>query len=57
MKSHKEMDLADYVLSKLTKDEQKLLVDQTPTYLEHFQLIIDKEPEYAMNFINQRTAP
>ena len=56
-KPHKEMDLADYVLSKLTKDEQKLLVDQTPTYLEHFQLIIDKEPEYAMNFINQRTAP
>jgi|TARA_B110000908_G_scaffold164034_1_gene211436 PTH1 family peptidyl-tRNA hydrolase len=56
-KPHKEMDLADYVLSKFSKDEQKLLADRNPTYLEHLQLIIDKEPEHAMNFINQRTAP
>jgi len=57
MKPHKEMDLADYVLSKFSKDEQQLLADRTPSYLEHFKLIIDKEPEHAMNLINQRTAP
>ena len=56
-KPHKQMDLADYVLSNFTKDEQNLLAAQTPCYLEHIQLIIDKEPEIAMNFINQRTAP
>ena len=32
-KPHKEMDLADYVLSKFSKDEQKLLADRNPTYL------------------------
>jgi PTH1 family peptidyl-tRNA hydrolase len=56
-KPHKEMDLADYVLSKFSKDELKLLADRTPSYLEHIQLIIDKDTELAMNFINQRTAP
>jgi PTH1 family peptidyl-tRNA hydrolase len=56
-KPHKQMDLADYVLSNFTKDEQNLLAAQTPCYLEHIQLIIDKEPEIAMNIINQRTAP
>jgi peptidyl-tRNA hydrolase, PTH1 family len=56
-KPHKEMDLADYVLSKFTKDEIKLLADQMPSYFEHIKLIIDKDTELAMNFINQRTAP
>lgn len=55
-KPYKEMDLADYVLSKFSKDEQKLLADRTPLYMEHLKLIIDKETELAMNFINQRTA-
>lgn len=55
-KPHKEMDLADYVLSKFSKDDQKLLADRTPDYLEHLNLIIDKDPDLAMNFINQRTA-
>jgi PTH1 family peptidyl-tRNA hydrolase len=56
-KPHKEMDLADYVLSQFSKGEQQLLADQTPSYLEQFKLIIDKDPEQAMNSINQRTAP
>jgi PTH1 family peptidyl-tRNA hydrolase len=55
-KPRKEMDLADYVLSAFAKDEQKILDTLTSRYMKHFQLIIDREPEYAMNFINQRTA-
>jgi PTH1 family peptidyl-tRNA hydrolase len=55
-KPHKEMDLAEYVLSQFSKDEQQLLADRIPVFLEHLQLIIDKDPEHAMNFINQRTA-
>lgn len=56
-KPHKEMDLADYVLSQLTQAEQKILADSIPSYLEHIQLIIDSGIEPAMNLINQRTAP
>ena len=56
-KTHKQMNLADYVLSKFSLNEQKILADQTPTYLEHLQLIVDKGPVLAMNFINQRIEP
>ena len=55
-KPHKEMDLADYVLSHLTKNEQNLLAELAPSYLEHISLIIDSGTEAAMNIINQRTA-
>lgn len=55
-KPHKAMDLADYVLSKFSLNEQKTLADKIPTYLEHLQLIIDKGPVLAMNLINQRIA-
>jgi len=53
-KPHKAMDLADYVLSQFSKDEQSLLADRMPTYLEHIALIVDKGIEPAMNLINQR---
>lgn len=53
-KTHKEMDLADYVLSKLTKDEQIILKNQMPNYLEHMVRIIDSDYDTAMNSINQR---
>ena len=56
-KPHKEMDLADYVLSQFTKGEQQLLADRMPSYLEHVMLILDRGIESAMNLINQRTAP
>lgn len=56
-KPRKEINLADYVLNKFSLNEQKILADQTPTYLEHLQLIIDKGLVFAMNLINQRTAP
>ena len=55
-KPHKEISLADYVLSQFSLNEQKILVDQTPIYLEHIRLILDKGPVFAMNLINQRTA-
>ena len=55
-KPHKEISLADYVLSKFSSYEQKILADQIPIYLEHLRLIIDKGPALSMNLINQRTA-
>ena len=55
-KPNKQMDLADYVLSKFSLNEQKILADRIPTYLEHLQLIVDKGPVLAMNSINQHIA-
>ena len=55
-KPHKEMDLADYVLSHLTKNEKNLLAELSPSYLEQISLIIDSGTEAAMNIINKRTA-
>ena len=55
-KPHKAMDLADYVLSKFSVDEQQLLADRMPNYLDHLALVIDKGFETAMNTINQRNA-
>lgn len=55
-KPHKSMDLADYVLSKFSQDEQSLLADRMPDYLKHLRLVIDEGCEPAMNLINQRTA-
>lgn len=54
-KPHKEMNLADYVLSKFSEDEQTILAKQYPIYLEHLKLIVDKGVSHAMNLINQRT--
>ncbi len=56
-KLNKNMDLSDYVLGKFSLAEQKILANQTSTYLEHLKLIIDKGPTLAMNFINQRIVP
>ncbi|MGB0416332.1 MAG: aminoacyl-tRNA hydrolase [Coraliomargarita sp.] len=53
-KPHKAMDLADYVLSQFSKDEQSLLAEWIPTYLKHIALILDTGIEPAMNIINQR---
>jgi len=56
-KPHKEMDLADYVLSRFGKTEIDDLQRRTPDYLNQLQLVIDKGIEPAMNIINQRIAP
>lgn len=53
-KPHKAMDLADYVLSQFSKDEQSLLAEQMPTYIEQIAMILDQGIEPAMNIINQR---
>ncbi len=55
-KPHKEMDLADYVLSKFTKDEQSILAERTPIFLDQIDLVLNQGFEYAMNTINQRKA-
>ena len=44
-------------MAKFSLNETNILTDQTPIYMKHLQLIIDKEPAIAMNFINQHTAP
>lgn len=55
-KPHKEMDLADYVLSKFTKDEQSILAERTPKFLDQIDLVLNEGFESAMNTINQRKA-
>jgi len=53
-KPHKEMDLADYVLSKFTQDERSLLAERASIYLDQVDLILNEGLESAMNSINQR---
>ncbi|MDQ8193731.1 aminoacyl-tRNA hydrolase [Coraliomargarita sp. SDUM461004] len=55
-KPHKEMDLADYVLSQFSKDEQTLLADCTSLFLDQIDLILESGLDLAMNTINQRKA-
>lgn len=50
----KEMDLADYVLSRFKPAERKILDEKMPTYIDHLKRIIDKDIETAFNIINQR---
>jgi PTH1 family peptidyl-tRNA hydrolase len=56
-KTNPAMDLADYVLSQFSKDEQTLLEDRTPFFIEQIDLILNEGIESAMNSINQRKAP
>lgn len=56
-KPDKTMDLADYVLSRFSKNEQTLLEEQTPFFIEQMDLILSEGVEPAMNIINQRKAP
>ncbi|MEM7790437.1 MAG: aminoacyl-tRNA hydrolase [Verrucomicrobiota bacterium] len=56
-KSDKNMDLADYVLSRFSKAENAVIDGRIPDYIEHLQQIIHLGPEPAMQFINQRKAP
>ncbi|NBB79712.1 MAG: aminoacyl-tRNA hydrolase [Verrucomicrobia bacterium] len=56
-KPNKEMDLADYVLSRFSKDEQTLLRDRSSFFIDQIDLILNEGVESAMNTINQRKAP
>ncbi|MFT5837295.1 MAG: PTH1 family peptidyl-tRNA hydrolase [Candidatus Azotimanducaceae bacterium] len=55
-KPHKEMDLADYVLSKFSKDEQFFLANRMSLFIDQLHLILNEGLESAMNTINQRKA-
>jgi PTH1 family peptidyl-tRNA hydrolase len=55
-KPHKEMDLADYVLSKFSKDELSILADRSSIFLDQIHLILNEGIESSMKTINQRTA-
>ena len=55
-KPHKDMDLADYVLSKFSKDELSILADRSPIFLDQIHLILNEGIESSMKTINQRTA-
>ena len=52
-KPNKKMNLADYVLSKFTKDEQSTLAGYLTTYIDHFHMILNDGLVVAMNTINQ----
>ncbi|MFO8026888.1 MAG: aminoacyl-tRNA hydrolase [Opitutales bacterium] len=53
-KPHREMDLADYVLSHFKPAEREIILKRMPDYIDHIRLIVDKGIETAFNFINQR---
>lgn len=55
-KPHKAMDLADYVLSKFSKDEQSILAERSSLFLDQIDLVLNEGCESAMNTINQRKA-
>ena len=55
-KPHKEMDLADYVLSKFSNDELSILADRSSIFLDQIHLILNEGIESSMKTINQRTA-
>lgn len=55
-KPHKEMDLADYVISKFSKDELSILADRSSIFLDQIHLILNEGIESSMKIINQRIA-
>ena len=55
-KPHKEMDLADYVLSKFSKDELSILAARSSIFLDQIHLILNEGIESSMKTINQRIA-
>ena len=51
-KPHKEMDLADWVLSKFPQDEQKVLFEKFGDACEAVKLMVSGKTEEAMNKYN-----
>lgn len=49
---HKDYDLADYVLSEFSKDEQKIMFETLKKASEAAELIIDNKLQQAMNSYN-----
>ena len=53
-KRHREMDLADHVLGKLTEREKSILTNSMPKFIDGLILLIEKGPTASMNLINQK---
>lgn len=54
-KSHPEMDLADFVLSRLPEDHARLVQEKMPVYREALISLVQQGPVPTMNQFNQRT--
>lgn len=53
-KPSKEMALADYVLGKLSPDEESIVGASMDRYLESLERLLREGPERAMNHINRK---
>lgn len=54
-KIHREMDLADFVLGKLTAEEQTLFASQTQHYIYGLELLVSQGLVAAQNTLNKHT--
>ncbi len=54
-KHPREMDLKDYVLGKFSSEEQPIIDQQLPAFVNGLALLIDKGPAQAMNALNRRS--
>lgn len=52
-----EMDLKDFVLARFTQEQQKLIQQNTDTYVQDLELLIGSGPDQAMNKLNRRDIP
>ena len=53
-KTHKEMDLADYVLGKFSQEDETLISASMDRYLDCLERLIRDGSEAAMNHINRK---
>ena len=54
-KSHPGMDLADHVLGRFTAEDLQLVQDKMENWAQALELVVDKGPAQAMNFINRKS--
>jgi PTH1 family peptidyl-tRNA hydrolase len=53
-KPHPEMDMADWVLSRFTEQDQKLIFERYPDVLEGVRKIIAGDADGAMALCNKK---
>ncbi|MBQ8445294.1 MAG: aminoacyl-tRNA hydrolase [Opitutales bacterium] len=56
-KIHREQDLADFVLGKLTAEEQTLFASQTEHYIYGIELLVSRGLVVAQNTLNKHIKP
>lgn len=54
-KIHREQDLADFVLGKMTPEEQALFAEQTPNHVAGLELLASQGLVAAQNTLNKHT--